>query len=115
MASRAQSEMSEAVAANDEMVTEAVAEPEAASVAPGMAADSAAPSYRCELHGKVRRIEVSYLNPSALVPCEVNYLKEVEAPGQTQALWSAEQEVGYCEQKASDFVAKLKEWGWQCQ
>lgn len=48
------------------------------------------------------------------VPCEVQYFKDTEAPGESQVLWSAQAQAGYCESKASEFVAKLEGWGWSC-
>jgi hypothetical protein len=48
------------------------------------------------------------------VPCEVHYFKDTELPGENQVLWTATTEAGYCESKAEEFVAKLREWGWDC-
>jgi hypothetical protein len=65
-------------------------------------------------HGElVRRVEI-YTEPGVTVPCEVHYYKDTEAPGEPQVLWSAQAQEGYCVQKADEFVAKLKGWGWNC-
>ena len=64
----------------------------------------------CSHTNQQRVIEVVYPTKSAL-PCEVRYSK----PAGTQVLWSAQNETGYCEQKAAQFVKKQKSWGWNCQ
>ena len=45
------------------------------------------------------------------VPCQVNYIREDET---TQSLWSAQNDEGYCEQKAVEFAEKQRDWGWDC-
>jgi hypothetical protein len=52
--------------------------------------------------------------PGVSVPCEVHYYKDTEAPGEKQVLWTASTEAGYCAARAEEFVAKLREWGWEC-
>ena len=61
----------------------------------------------------MRRVEI-YTEPGVTVPCEVHYFKDTEAPGQSEVLWSAQSQAGYCEQKATEFVARLEGWGWDC-
>lgn len=63
----------------------------------------------CTQGGMERRVEVVYLSADT-VPCEVRYTKN----GNTEVLWSAQAEEGYCEVKAIQFVEKLKGWGWEC-
>lgn len=58
-----------------------------------------------------RVISVVYLDPGYQVPCEVHYQKE----GVTKTLWSAQSEVGYCEERAAAFVEKQRGWGWDCK
>ena len=70
--------------------------------------------YRCTLSGAVRRVEVVHLAP-APVPCEVRYHKDTEQPGAAEVLWSARNEVGYCEARANEFVARLESLGWDCR
>jgi hypothetical protein len=65
-------------------------------------------------HGDMMRRVVIMAEPGLGVPCEVHYFKDTEAPGEDQVLWSASQQVGYCEEKAAAFVAKLEGWGWDC-
>lgn len=66
-------------------------------------------SYVCTQGGMERKIEVIYPD-TGTVPCEVHYTKH----GNTQVLWSAQVEEGYCEAKAIEFVEKLRGWGWEC-
>ncbi|MCB1616295.1 MAG: hypothetical protein KDI30_09800 [Pseudomonadales bacterium] len=65
--------------------------------------------YLCQLGNQVRAIHIVYPNKT-LVPCEVQYIKN----GTLQVLWSAQNQTGYCERKASEFVEKQKGWGWTC-
>ena len=69
--------------------------------------------YQCTNGDLVRRVEI-FTEPGMTVPCEVHYFKDTEAPGETQVLWSAQAEAGYCEIKAEEFISKLKGWGWSC-
>jgi hypothetical protein len=57
-----------------------------------------------------RMISIIYQDQDAKVPCDVEYTKD----GQTETLWHAENEFGYCEEKAEEFIQKLTEWGWRC-
>lgn len=67
-------------------------------------------SYTCTYGPQERVITIVYLESGQQVPCEVRYEKE----GATQTLWSANNEVGYCEEKARAFVEKQRGWGWRC-
>lgn len=72
-----------------------------------------ATSYQCTMDGMERRV-VILTEPGVTVPCEVQYHKDTEAPGQVQVLWSASSQAGYCEEKTQEFIGKLQEWGWSC-
>lgn len=69
----------------------------------------AATGYVCTQGGMERKIEVVYTG-AGKVPCEVLYTKD----GASQVLWNAQNEEGYCEAKAAEFVEKQRSWGWQC-
>jgi len=64
----------------------------------------------CSYGPDTRIIEVVY-SGEGTVPCEVHYTKNEG----TQVLWSARSESGYCEQKAEEFIAKQRSWGWECE
>lgn len=64
----------------------------------------------CTLGENQRKISIVYPQQT-LVPCEVQYTKN----GETQVLWNARAETGYCEEKASTFIEKQKGWGWSCE
>jgi hypothetical protein len=67
-------------------------------------------TYTCT-HGTMERIiSVVYQDQMAKIPCEVQYQKN----GMTETLWNAQNEVGYCEMKAQEFVEKQRGWGWNC-
>ncbi len=76
----------------------------------GMA--SADMSYTCKHDVQKRLIKVIYESAEAKVPCKVEYTKEHgEEP---KILWDAQNQEGYCEEKAAAFVEKQKGWGWEC-
>ncbi len=79
----------------------------------GGTAALAADDYECRQSDQVRQVEVQYLNPDQTVPCRVEYRKPSEGVD-SQILWSAEREEGYCESKAKEFRSKLESWGWSC-
>ncbi len=67
-------------------------------------------TYVCTYGQEERIITVVYQDQEMKIPCEVRYQK-----GDTTAtLWTAENEVGYCEAKAQELVQKQREWGWLC-
>jgi len=80
---------------------------------PGLAFAQGTDSYQCSNGDLQRRVEI-LRETAAVVPCEVHYYKDTEAPGEQQVLWSATNQTGYCEQKVEELVAKLKGWGWDC-
>ena len=69
--------------------------------------------YQCSSGDLVRRVEIVYAGDGA-VPCEVQYVKETEAPGQRETLWDAQNESGYCEARAAELVESLQALGWSC-
>ena len=69
--------------------------------------------YECSIDEVTRRVEV-LSEPGVSVPCEVHYYKVTEVPGEDLVLWSAQNEAGYCEARAAEFVEKLRSMGWTC-
>jgi len=67
-------------------------------------------TYVCTYGQEERVITVVFQDQEMKIPCEVRYEKE----GTTATLWTAENEVGYCEAKAQELVQKQREWGWLC-
>lgn len=70
-------------------------------------------NYQCSYGDLQRRVEILY-ETGVTVPCEVHYFKDTEAPGETQVLWRALNEAGYCERMVENFIAKLRDLGWAC-
>ena len=66
----------------------------------------------CTLAELERSVEVVYSNPGQTVPCEVLYAKN--DAGTIETLWRANNEAGYCEDKAAAFLARLESLGWDC-
>lgn len=76
------------------------------------AASPASASTECTMDQMTRTVTVVYGNPGQPVPCEVLY--EKPADNQSLTLWRAQNEVGYCEARAAEFVNKLVDLGWAC-
>lgn len=84
-----------------------------AALVPALALGEGETSYQCS-HGDLqRRVEILYETGGNL-PCEVHYHKDTEAPGESQVLWRAMNEAGYCEERTEAFITKLRSLGWNC-
>ena len=70
----------------------------------------AEPVYQCDSASETRTVAIVYENTEASVPCRVDYTKN----DSVQTLWRAENEAGYCEDKAQAFLDKLVGWGFSC-
>ena len=83
-------------------------------LAAALSAAAAVPAnpIRCTQGGAERSIEVVYTRPGSAVPCEVVYRKP--AAGVTDVPWRADHQTGYCEARAGELAATLREAGWQC-
>ncbi len=84
-----------------------------AALLPGLSLAQAPHNYQCKYGDLQRRVEILY-ETGVTVPCEVHYYKDTEAPGETQVLWRALNESGYCERMAEKFIGKLRDLGWNC-
>lgn len=73
------------------------------------------PAVNCTHNNQIRQVEIDYGSLDEAVPCSVLYSKETEMPGEIETLWSAENTVGYCEEKAADLVDRLEGAGWVCE
>ena len=69
--------------------------------------------YQCAQGNHERRVVIFY-ETGVAVPCEVQYFKDTEAPGERTVLWRAQNQSGYCESQAEAFVEQLEGWGWSC-
>jgi hypothetical protein len=79
-----------------------------------VAARAMAEEFQCQRGDLVRRIEVQFADDADRLPCEVVYWRDDEAPGQPQALWNAEHQLGYCRDKAREMAERLQDSGWAC-
>lgn len=66
--------------------------------------------YTCSNGDNTRVISVFYEVVGQQVPCEVLYEKDTGR----ETLWNAQNQVGYCEDKAAEFAAQQEAWGWSC-
>lgn len=65
----------------------------------------------CTRANQTRIIEVVYPEDPQRPVCEVIYTKQ----GNSKVLWSARNDMSYCEQQAMKFIAKQQGWGWDCR
>ena len=79
----------------------------------GLASEVSASSWTCQQAGLTRQVVIYYPEAPARLPCQVFYAKPTENT-LPRALWEAENEPDYCEQKAAEFIEKLRSWGWYC-
>lgn len=85
----------------------------AAITVSGVATAQDETKFQCTLGDMQRRVEI-VTEPGVEVPCSVHYYKDTEAPGEQQALWTAQNDASYCSSKARELVSKLQGWGWDC-
>ena len=78
----------------------------------GVSANVYADSWNCSHDDLVREVIVVYPQGGS-IPCDVVYKKQTEGV-EDEVLWTAENDEGYCEDKARGLVAKLESWGWVC-
>jgi hypothetical protein len=83
-----------------------------ATLALGISFNVFADSWNCSSSDLVREVIVEYPSGSP-VPCNVVYKKQTEGV-EDQVAWSAENEEGFCEEKARELVANLESSGWVC-
>lgn len=69
----------------------------------------------CQSGNAERRVEIVYFDQVKEVPCEVHYYKDSEESSESQTLWRAENQAGFCERKLTEFVDKLSGLGWNCR
>ena len=67
---------------------------------------------QCNKDDLNRVVTIVYSEPGQPTPCEVLYEKPSE--GESMTLWRAQNQVGYCEARAAEFIEKLVELGWSC-
>jgi hypothetical protein len=72
-----------------------------------------ASSWTCQQAALTRQVLVFYPEAPAQLPCEVIYAKPDEK-AIPRALWKAKNQQNYCEQKAIEFIGKLRSLGWHC-
>jgi hypothetical protein len=73
---------------------------------------NAAYATQCTQDDLTRIVTIVYSEPGQPTPCEVLYEKSSE--GDSMTLWRAQNQPGYCEERASEFVEKLSQLGWSC-
>jgi len=67
-------------------------------------------SIACVSGNQIRVLVLGYAVEGQKLPCQVIYKKGLES----EVLWSATGQAGFCEAKLAEFLDKQKEWGWRC-
>lgn len=69
----------------------------------------------CKMGDMVRKVSVVHMDNDSSKPCDVQYSKDTEQPGEpAKTLWHYSVEVDQCAIKAQGFVEKLSGMGWSC-
>ena len=71
-----------------------------------------ATDFNCTNGASQRNIKVVYENENSAVPCQVVY--EKKDTGTVEHPWNAQNQTGYCEEKAKYLASRLTGFGWQC-
>jgi len=79
----------------------------------GLACEVSAGSWTCHKGELTREVLIFYPEAPARLPCKVFYAKPDENV-LPRALWEASNTQNYCEQKAAEFIEKLRSSGWRC-
>ncbi len=80
---------------------------------PLFAVETTSTMVECSKSSVVRKIEVTRTNNGTSESCEVIYHKPSEG-AQSNTIWSADLQKGYCDEKAAGFVQKQESWGFAC-
>lgn len=70
--------------------------------------------YACTKETDYRKIIVDYPRGTPL-PCRVNYDRSAKANLELETIWQAIYEEGFCEARADNLAARLKNSGWDCE
>ena len=65
----------------------------------------------CVSGNQIRVLVLDYAVDGQQLPCQVIYKKQLES----EVLWSATGQAGFCEAKLAEFLHKQAEWGWRCK
>lgn len=71
-----------------------------------------ATEFNCTNGSAERSVKVVYTQENSPVPCQVVY--EKKDTGTVEYPWNANNQVGYCEEKAEYLAERLRGFGWQC-
>jgi hypothetical protein len=85
-----------------------------ALVAPTIARGATDEAYMCRNGDRERRVELQHAAQNRL-PCQVVYWRDAKQSGDSQALWEAEHDYGYCIEQTRGLLQTLEDSGWKCQ
>lgn len=64
----------------------------------------------CVSGTQIRVLVLDYVTQGQKLPCQVIYKKGLDS----EVLWNATGQVGFCEAKLAEFLDKQAAWGWTC-
>ncbi len=68
----------------------------------------------CIRSGLRRKVEVVSEDDETKSGCKVVYQKKDEGLNRKE-LWQSQYEPSFCQERAKELVAQLKDWGWTCK
>ena len=86
-----------------------------ATVAPLAARATTDEAYMCRKGDSERRVELQHPDARDRLPCQVVYWRDARQPGDSEALWEAAHDYGYCIEQTHGLLQTLQDGGWKCQ
>jgi hypothetical protein len=88
----------------------------AAMASPPLTAQAATDeAYLCRNGERERRVELQHPDVQQRLPCQVVYWHDATQPGDSESLWEAAHDYGYCIEQTRSLVQRLQDGGWRCQ
>jgi hypothetical protein len=84
-------------------------------VAPFPARAATDEAYLCRNGERERRVELQHADAQNRLPCQVVYWRDAKQSGDSEALWEAAHDYGFCIEQTRGLVQTLEDGGWKCQ
>ncbi len=86
-----------------------------ALVAPFEARAATDEAYMCRNGERERRVELQHPDAQDRLPCQVVYWRDAKQSSDSEALWEAAHDYGFCIEQTRGLVQTLQDGGWKCQ